>query len=55
MLTEPPVLRIERFDPSRHARADFECGVVRLNNCLKLSGKKQQKDDMTRVYVVVEK
>ena len=51
---EQKSLRIESFDPSRHDRADFDCGVVRLNNYLKLSARKQQQDDMTRVYVVVE-
>jgi GNAT superfamily N-acetyltransferase len=54
MLTESADLRIESFDPARHDRAGFSCGVDRLNNYLKLSAKKQQKDDMTRVYVVVE-
>jgi len=47
-------LRIELFDPARHDRAGFACGVERLDNYLKLSAKKQQKDDMTRVYVAVE-
>ena len=46
-------LRIEQFDRSRHDRAAFSCGVSRLDNFLRLSAKKQQKDDMTRVYVVV--
>ena len=54
MPTEKPALRIESFDPARHDRVGFDCGVERLNNYLKLSAKKQQKDDMTRVYVVVE-
>ena len=54
MPTEHPAFRIEHFDPARHDRADFDCGVDRLNNYLKLSARKQQKDDMTRVYVVVE-
>ncbi len=53
MPTEPPALRIEHFDVTRHDRADFDCSVSRLNNYLKLSARKQQKDDMTRVYVVV--
>jgi len=47
-------LRIELFDPARHDRAGFLCGVNRLDNYLKLSARKQQKDDMTRVYVAVE-
>ncbi|MCE2483732.1 MAG: winged helix-turn-helix domain-containing protein [Alphaproteobacteria bacterium] len=31
MPTEHPALRIEQFDPARHDRADFDCGVGRLN------------------------
>lgn len=54
MPIEPRNLRIERFDPGRHDRSMFDCGIDRLNNFLKLSAKKQQKDDLTRVYVVVE-
>ncbi len=54
MPTERPPFRIERFDPARHDRAHFDCGIVRLNNYLKLSARKQQKDDMVRVYVVLE-
>ena len=54
MPTNEAKLRIERFDPARHDRAGFSCGVPRLDNYLKLNAKKQQKDDMTRVYVVVE-
>ena len=54
MPTEHPPVRIEHFDPARHVRADFDCGVGRLNNYLKLSARKQQRDDMTRVYVVVK-
>jgi len=47
-------LRIEHFDPARHNRAGFSCGVDWLDNFLKLNAKRQQKDDMTRVYVIVE-
>jgi GNAT superfamily N-acetyltransferase len=47
-------LRIESFDPNLHERAGFSCGVARLDNYLKRNAKKQQKDDMTRVYVIVE-
>ena len=53
MPTKGGDLRIETFDPARHDRAGFSCGVERLDNYLKLSAKKQQKDDMTRVYVAV--
>ncbi len=54
MSIEPPVFRIERFDPARRDRAGFDCGVVRLNNYLRLNASKRRKDDMTRVYVLVE-
>ena len=53
MPTDPPALRIELFDAARHDRAAFDCGVGRLNNYLRFTARKQQKDDMTRVYVVV--
>ena len=52
--TEKKALRIEHFDPARHVRANFLCGVERLDNYLKLNAKTQQKNDMTRIYVVVE-
>ena len=54
MPTEYPACRIEHFDPVRPDRADFNCGVGRLNNYLKLSARTQQKDAMNHVYVVVE-
>ena len=53
MLTEETSINIENWDPGRHDRSRFACGVERLNNFLNLSAKKQQKDDMTRVYVAV--
>ncbi|WP_068317776.1 GNAT family N-acetyltransferase [Polycladidibacter hongkongensis] len=54
MLTKDTPLSIESWDPARHDRTGFDCGVKRLNNFLSLSAKKQQKDDMARIYVVVE-
>lgn len=54
MPTRISPLCIENWDPARHDRKGFDCGVERLNNYLTLSAKKQQKDDMTRVYVAVE-
>ena len=54
MPTEQSALRIELFDAARHDRAGFDCGVDRLDNYLKLSARKQQRDDMTRVHVAVE-
>lgn len=54
MRTETGDLRIELFDPARHDRAGFACGVERLDNFLKLTAKRRQKADLTRVYVAVE-
>ena len=54
MLTDETSIDIVSWDPGRHDRSGFDCGVERLNNFLKLSAKKQQKDDhLTRVYVAV--
>jgi GNAT superfamily N-acetyltransferase len=54
MPTNDSSLNIEKWDPERHDRSGFDCGVEPLNNFLKLSAGKQQKDDMTKVYVAVE-
>ena len=51
MLTKDSPLNIERWNPALHDRSEFDCGVERLNNFLHLSAKKQQKDNMIRVYV----
>ena len=48
-----PRIVIEPFDPGRHDRAGFSCGTDRLDNFLRLSARKQQKDDFTRVFVAV--
>ncbi len=47
-------IEIRAFDPARHNRAGFDCGVPRLNNFIQRSAKKQQKGDLVRVYVAVE-
>ncbi len=54
MLTDDTPLNIEHRDPEQHDRSGFDCSAERLNRFLKLSAKKQQKDDMTRVHVAVE-
>ena len=48
-----PGIRIEPFDPDRHDRTALSCGTNRLDNFLRLSAKKRQKDDITRVFVAV--
>lgn len=45
---------IERFDPGRHERQGFSCGVSRLDNFLRLSAKRLQKDGYTQVHVAVD-
>ena len=44
---------IEPFDPGRHDRSGFSCGTDRLDNFLRFSARKQQKDNFTRVFVAV--
>ena len=44
---------IEPFDPGRHERSGFSCGTERLDNFLRFSARKRQKDDFTRVFVAV--
>ena len=45
---------IEAFDTGRHDRTGFSCGTDRLDNFLRFTARKQQKDDFTRVFVAVE-
>ena len=51
--TNPHPVSIEPFEPGHHERAEFACGVARLDNFLRLSARKQQKDHFTRVFVAV--
>ena len=44
---------IEPFDPARHDRTVFSCGSDRIDNYLKRTAKKHQKDDFARVFVAV--
>ena len=46
-----PRIVVEPFDPGRHDRSGFSCGTGRLDNFLRLSARKQQEDDFTRVFV----
>jgi ribosomal protein S18 acetylase RimI-like enzyme len=49
----PAKFKIEPFDPQKHDRTAFSCGVTQIDNFLKLTAKKQQKDDFIRVRVIV--
>jgi GNAT superfamily N-acetyltransferase len=44
---------IEAFDPDRHNRTDFGCGLERIDNYLKRTARKHQDDDFTRLFVAV--
>ena len=44
---------IEPLDPGWHDRLGFSCRTARLDNFLRFSARKQQKDDFTRVFVAV--
>ncbi len=52
MIAAPGIV-IEPFDPGRYDRSGFACGTDRLDNFLRFSARKQQKDDFTRVFVAV--
>lgn len=54
MPNRPTRFHIEQFDPDRHDRAAFACGVDRLDNYLKRNAKDQHRSDMVRTYVAVE-
>jgi ribosomal protein S18 acetylase RimI-like enzyme len=44
---------IEPFDPERHDREDFSCGVEQVDNFLKRTANKLAKADNLRVFVMV--
>ncbi len=46
-------LWIEPLTPAKHERKSFSSGISRIDNFLKLSAKKQQAGDFTRVWVAV--
>lgn len=43
---------IEPFDPKRHDRTAFSCGVEQVDNYFKKTAKKLSKADNTRIYVM---
>lgn len=50
---EAPQIVIEPFDPDKHDRTAFSCGAVRIDNYLRLSARKQQQGDFTRLWIAV--
>lgn len=46
--------KIQPFDPKKHDRAAFSCGVEQVDNFLKRTAKKADKADVVRIWVVVD-
>lgn len=52
MAPEPaPAWRIQAFDPDLHDRTAFSCGLERIDNFLKITARKHQDGDFTRIFV----
>ena len=50
--SEPAGIVIEPFDPSRHDRAAFSCGVTLVDNYFQKTANKLAKADNVRLYVM---
>jgi ribosomal protein S18 acetylase RimI-like enzyme len=50
----PPALTIEPFDPDKHDRTAFSCGVDQVDNFFKKTANKLAKADNLRVFVMVD-
>lgn len=48
----PGTFTIEPFDPDKHDRTAFSCGVEQVDNFLKKTANKLSKADNTRIYVM---
>ncbi|TDE34913.1 GNAT family N-acetyltransferase [Antarcticimicrobium sediminis] len=51
--SEPAGIVTELFDPSRHDRAAFSCGVEQVDNYFQKTANKLAKADNVRLYVMV--
>ena len=52
--SQPAANTIEPFDPERHDRADFSCGVEQVDNYFQKTANKLAKADNVRLYVMVD-
>ncbi len=52
--SKPSAYTIEPFDPSRHDRAAFSCGVEQVDNYFQKTANKLAKADNVRLYVTVD-
>lgn len=48
-----PPFTIKLFDPAVHDRSHFSCGVLQIDNFLKLTAKKGSKADVVRIWVII--
>lgn len=46
-----PACAIQAFDAALHDRKEFSCGLERIDNFLKITARKHQDGDFTRVFV----
>lgn len=53
-IAKPP-FTIQSFDPKKHDRAAFSCGVPQIDNYLKLTAKKGSKADVVRIWIILDK
>lgn len=53
-LIDKPPFTIHPFDPKKHDRAAFSCGVPQIDNYLKLTAKKGSKADIVRIWVIID-
>ncbi len=54
MAPQPVAYIIEPFDPGRHDRAAFSCGVEQVDNYFQKTANKLAKADNVRLYVMVD-
>ncbi len=52
--SEPAAYTIEPFDPEKHDRAAFSCGVEQVDNYFQKTANKLAKADNVRLYVMVD-
>jgi len=52
--SQPASYIIEPFDPERHGRAAFSCGVEQVDNYFQKTANKLAKADNVRLYVMVD-
>ena len=52
--SQPAAYTIEPFDPSKHDRAAFSCGVEQVDNYFQKTANKLAKADNVRLYVMVD-